>query len=175
MIALISGFYNNISERLPMIELRRQAALVGLLRPVTYQSTGNLVFDAAHHPASIEEELTFAIWTSGFDIRTFVRTRNELATIVASCPFRDEEIRPSQLRVFFLERAPDPSERDALLDTNWHDNAIHLRDRELFVYLRSPESHVFSHFKRFERTTGIAATARNWNTVMQLHELCQER
>jgi uncharacterized protein (DUF1697 family) len=77
--------------------------------------------------------------------------------------------------VFFLERTPDTSERDALLDTNWHDNDIHLRERELFVYLHSPESHVFSHIKRFERTTGIAATARNWNTVKQLHELCQDR
>jgi uncharacterized protein (DUF1697 family) len=175
MIALISGFYNSISERLPMDELRRNAAEIGLRQPVTYQSTGNLVFDADDQPSSVEEELTFAIWTSGFDIRTFVRTGDELARIVAANPFRDKEITASRLRVFFLERTPDPPERDLLMDTDWHGNDIHLRGRELFVYLHAPESHVFSHLKRFERTTGIAATARNWNTVMRLHHLCQER
>lgn len=80
----------------------------------TYVASGNVVLSSSDSPASVATEVERLIAERfGFDVDVIVRTRDELAEVVARNPLADEAVDPKRYQVTFLEEeiAPQALER----------------------------------------------------------------
>ncbi len=174
-IALLRGINVGGNRKVPMARLRELMEALGHTDVATYVQSGNVVFtpaDAAAPPekvaAGIEEALEGAF---GFRPAVTIRTREELAAVVAADPFAGVADHPSRYHVFFLSGPGDEAALAELDAAAFEPERFALRGRELYLWTpegigRSPLAQ-----KLTERRIGAAATARNWRTVTTLLEM----
>ncbi len=174
VIALLRGVNLAKRNRVPMPELRARLEDLGYRDVRTVVASGNVVADTGKPAAAVAEEFEAAILEHfGVTTRVIVRTRAQLAKVVASDPFGDLVDEPKRYQVAFLDGKPRAAgvraleaaelapERVAVIGREvycWHANGIH----------RSPLGKLLGKVD-----LGAAATARNWNTVLKLHELAE--
>ena len=136
----------------------------------THMQSGNVVLSSPLSPRKLEARLERELAAGlGFDIRVLVRTRAELAKVVAADPLGDVATNPSRYLVSFLsKRLPAQVVRE--LDAA----GIVVRGREL--YARHPDGVQRSPLGKLldDRRLGVVSTARNWNTITKLLELLDE-
>ncbi len=158
-----------------MAELRELLVAVGYSDARTLVQSGNIVLSAAAGPVQLARELEAEI-DGSFGVRTpvLVRTREQLAAVIALDPLGDIADDPKRYQVSFLSAEPaDEAVRAiAALDVA-PERFVHVR-REIYAWHpegihRSPLAKLLS-----DKRLGVAATARNWNTVTKLLELADE-
>jgi uncharacterized protein (DUF1697 family) len=175
LIALLRGINVGGNKKLPMAELRELVTELGHRDVRTYVQSGNVVFTAASPDASAERvaaEIEAAIERRfGFGARITIRTRDELAAVIAADPFKGVADREKAYHVFFLAEEVsgeglDELDADSFLPERWA-----LRGRELYVW--TPDGIGTSPLakKLSEKRIGTRATARNWRTVRTLLEM----
>jgi uncharacterized protein (DUF1697 family) len=162
-IALLRGV-NVGKKQVAMATLREVFAGLGLTEIKTYINSGNVVFSGRRTGAAKLEEAIAAEF--GFDVGVVVRTRDEIADVVAANPLAGVATNASRHLVLFADgeieaaRAedvePGPKERFAI------------RGREAYLWLpdgvhASPLAKAMNE-KRF----GVTLTGRNWRTVEKL-------
>ena len=160
--AFIRGINVGGNNQIRMADLKSTCESAGLANVRTLLQSGNVVFDCKRgDPAAIIEKAI------PMDVRVIARTAYELRDVIARNPF-DEDRNPSLLIVFFLEKAPSKEALAALKAAMQGPEELHASGRELFVYY--PDGMGKSKFTNVivERKLGMAATARNWNTVMKV-------
>lgn len=171
-IALLRGINVGGNRKLPMARLRELLAELGHGAVRTYVQSGNVVFTAADPdatPAALAAGIERAIAdTFGFDCAVTIRTRDELAEVIAADPFVGIADHPSRYHVLFLAAAADPSRLEEIDRAAFEPERFALRGRELYLWTpegigRSPLAQALT-----ERRLGVAATARNWRTVTTL-------
>ncbi len=140
-----------------MSDLQALCTSLGYEDARTFLNSGNVMFRAKKAtPKALEEAL---------GVRVILRTEAELRKVVANNPF--ETIRnPSLLVVVFLDKKASPD----LLRARYQGPEI-IRGgegRELYIdYVNGQGRSKLTH-SLIERTLGVAATVRNWNTVTRL-------
>lgn len=169
-VALLRGVNVGGGKRVPMAALKEVATEIGFRTPVTLLNSGNLVYRAGTvAPSQAEQQLRTALARAvQVDTPVFVRTRAQLATILAENPLP-------------AEAALDPSR---LLVTLWDDTVTAAQRarfatapvvRERFVvgthaiYLWFPDGMSASViYEPTARPLGGHITARNWRTMEKL-------
>ncbi len=153
-----------------MADLRSLLEDLGAEDVATYVQSGNVVFKSGRSAAdlakAIERELERGL---GLDITVLLRTKGQLAKLVAANPFGVKE--PTKLHVTFLAETP-PRARVASLDPDvGGSDEFRVSGRE--VYLRFPNGYGRSKLSNayFEKQLGVRATTRNWKTVTTLADL----
>jgi uncharacterized protein (DUF1697 family) len=152
-----------------MADLRALLTDQGYEDVLTHLQSGNVVLTSGATPAKLKRELEQQIAAGlGLETEVFVRTREELADVIARNPLSSVADNPSRLLVSFLATKPrvevaqelreaaGPPERIAISGReiySWHPNGIH--GSKLAAMLG-------------KRRQGFTATARNWNTVTKL-------
>ena len=162
----------NVGGRVVKMErLRALFESLGLRDVETFIASGNVIFetkaaDAAALEARIERALAKEL---GYEVATFLRTTDELATIAAHVPFADAEPLPDghALSVGFLKTAPDEARRAALLVHRSPTDELALHEREIWWWCRTRVSDSKLTNARLEKAVG-AATVRNVTTVRKL-------
>ncbi|MBB4662346.1 DUF1697 domain-containing protein [Conexibacter arvalis] len=171
-IALLRGINVGGGKKVPMAQLRELVEGLGHTAVRTYVQSGNVVFTAADPDAAaaeVGEGIERAIAAAfGFDVLVTIRTRDELAAVIAADPFAGVADHPSRYHVLFLAEAGDPRRLEELDRAAYEPERFALRGREL--YLWTPEGLGRSKLAQAlsERRLGVAATARNWRTVTTL-------
>jgi uncharacterized protein (DUF1697 family) len=156
-----------------MAELRAALEALGFEDVVTYVQSGNVVLRSG---SSTEADLTAAIARQieesfGLKIGVMVRSSAELATIGESNPFLEREADPLKLHVVFLGERP-AAEAVAMLDPQRSPpDTFEVRGREVYLHLPNGMGRSKLTIDYLERRLGVAATARNWKTVLKLIEL----
>jgi uncharacterized protein (DUF1697 family) len=175
-VALLRGINLGARNKVAMPDLRALFGALGAQDVSTYVQSGNVVFKSPEGPAELraaaEEHIKRDL---GLDVTVLLRTRTELAAIVADNPFARDEREPTTLHVTFLAEAPD-AERARELDPTASDpDEFRIVGRD--VYLHCPNGYGRSKLSNafFERRLGVAATTRNWRTVTTLAELSGTR
>jgi len=144
-----------------MSELRELCTGLGYEDVRTLLNSGNVMFRAKKAtPKELEEALG--------GVRVILRTEAELRKVIANNPF--ETIRePGHLLVVFLDKKASP---DTLRARYKGPEIIRGGDaRELYIdYVNGVGRSKLTHYL-IERTLGVTATARNWNTVTRLAAL----
>jgi uncharacterized protein (DUF1697 family) len=107
----------------------------------------------------------------GVTARVMVRTRAQLAKVVAADPFGDVVDEPKRYQVAFLDGKPKAAAVRALEGAELEPERVAVIGREIYCWhangiQSSPLSRLLGKVD-----LGAAATARNWNTVLKLHEL----
>ena len=172
-IALLRGINVGGHHKLPMAELRAMVADAGARRVRSYIQSGNVVFDHdSDAPASLEAELGRSITAStGFAVPVTLRTAQELTTIVAGAPFPTSE--PTQVHVSFLDQPPPTGAFDTVDRAAFAPEDFALSGRDLYLYL--PNGMARTQLPRaLGLYTKLAATTRNWRTVVSLRDLATE-
>ena len=173
-VALVRGINVGKNNRVPMATLRGIIDDLGYTDVRTHLNSGNAVFTVPvrQQPAAVAKKLEAALLDeTGLKLRVVVRSRKELADVVAKNPFAAEATDPARFLVAFLAE-PVPASR--LRDVDADELAperFHLKRRELYLWLpgglqNSPMMKVLT-----DQKLGVATTARNWNTVTKLLEL----
>lgn len=172
---LLRGINLGPNRRIPMAALRDLFSGAGYKGVRTYVQSGNVVLSGGESPAAAARHAeTLIAGEFGFDVNVVVRTREELAKVLAHDPLGDVATEPKRYQVTFLESPLSDQVSDELLSLQVDPERIVIHGRELYTW--HPEG--VARSKLWARTAGkglgVVATARNWTTVTKLLEMCDE-
>jgi uncharacterized protein (DUF1697 family) len=174
-IALLRGINLARNRRVSMGELRELLTQAGYEDVRTHLQSGNVLLSSEAAPERVARALEKHIADGlGLNIDVVVRTRDELAGIVARDPFGDEVTDPRRYQVSFLSAKPAASVVRELEAADIAPERVAVSGREIYAWhangiQRSPLAKLLT-----EKRLGVAATARNWNTVTKLLALLDE-
>jgi uncharacterized protein (DUF1697 family) len=171
-VALLRGINVSGQRKVAMADLRAVHEGLGHAEVVTYIQSGNVVFDAdadaARLTTSIEEAVAVAF---GFSVPVVVRTSEELWSAAAANPYPDAGADPQRVATAFLDAAP-AAERVEEFDPDVHTPDVCVLDgREVHLFCPSGFGTTKLTNTYLERHLGVAATTRNWRTIIKLVEL----
>lgn len=174
-IALLRGINVGSHKRIAMTDLRGLLADLGYSDARTLVQSGNIVLTAAIPPERLARELEREIAGKlGVETPVVVRTREELAAVVALDPLGDVADEHKLYQVSFLSAEPDPGaiEKIAQVDVA-PERFVHV-GREIYAW--HPEGIHSSRLARLltDKRLGVVATARNWKTTTKLLEMAEE-
>ena len=153
-----------------MADLRRLLEETGYEGVRTHLQSGNVVLSSALPPRKLEVKLEQQLAAGlGLEVPVLVRTRAELAKIVALDPLGKVATNRSRYLVSFLSKKLSPRVAREL-----EAAGVIVRGRELYAWhpdgvQRSPLGKLLD-----DKRLGVVSTARNWNTVTKLLELLDE-
>ena len=167
-VALLRGVNLGARNRLPMAELRTLLEDAGYGSVKTYIASGNVLLDGPAARNKLGSDLERLI-ADAFDVTTTVilRKPRDLAATVEAHPFK----RTSDTHVAFLAKRPAKS---AVAELDAFASDAVLVGAELYLQLpRGVHGSRLSN-ARIESLLGVAATLRNWRTVVALAELAAD-
>jgi uncharacterized protein (DUF1697 family) len=175
-IALLRGINVGGHKKVPMARLRELLGELGYEDVRTYVQSGNVILTGPDQsPEELERTLERQLEEAfGFAVSVLVRSREQLAAVVAANPLREVATEPARHHVLFLSGEPAVERLDAI-DAALHapDAFVH-RGRE--IYLWTPAGVRDSRLAKAlsDARLGVTATARNWRTVEKLLALADE-
>jgi uncharacterized protein (DUF1697 family) len=170
-VALLRGINLARTRRIPMARLREVLAERGHQDVRTLLQSGNVVLESDEEPAALAARLATEIEEEfGFEVPVVARTAEELAAVVAADPLGDVATDPTRYLVTFLSAEPE-----AVPETDVAPERFVIVGREAYSW--HPEGLQRSRLAALltDRTLGVTATARNWNTVTKLLALAELR
>lgn len=172
-VALLRGINVGGQKRVSMADLRALFAALGGEDVATYVQSGNVVFKSpVDSPAAliqtVEERISCAL---GLDVTVLLRTRTQLADVLAGNPLAAGGREPATLHVTFLAEAPDPARLRELEAKQLEPDEFRLAGQEIYLHCPSGYGRTKLSNAYFEKRLGVAATTRNWKTVTSLVEL----
>jgi uncharacterized protein (DUF1697 family) len=141
----------------------------------TYVQSGNVVLASQASPddAGAQAERLIAD-RFGFDVDVIVRTREELAEVVARNPLAEVAVDPKRYQVSFLEAEPDPDVLERIATLKAEPERLVAIGRELYAWHPDGIGRSKLWNKLAGTGLGVRSTARNWNTVNTLFEMAGE-
>jgi uncharacterized protein (DUF1697 family) len=177
VIALLRAVNVMGRRKIKMDTLRSLCEACGLESPRTYLQSGNVVFRckekdqtgaAERLEAAIEAEL-------GFRPEVILRTAVEWNAVVAANPFAGRAgVEPAKLQVVFLAGTPGKALRDKLPGIIQGREELYAKERELYIHYRDGIGSSKLTPALLEKTLQTPGTARNWNTVLAMHQLATD-
>ena len=174
-VALLRGINVGRARQIPMARLREVLTDAGLEDPFTHLRSGNVIVRSSSSPAAVATSIERAIEAEwGFEVPVIVRSRAQLAKVVAADPFGDVATDPSRYLVMFLPRAAPKNALEGVDAVAYEPELVTLRGKELYAWL--PEGQHDSKLMKAiaESRAGLMGTVRNWRTVMKLLELASD-
>jgi uncharacterized protein (DUF1697 family) len=173
-IALLRGINVGGSHMVAMRDLKAMFETLGCTGVQTYIQSGNVIFRsaAANRPALAKRLSAAVSERHGFEPRVLVLTSRELERAAAANPFREADGDPRSLHLFFLADRPRRPDLTSLEALKAPTERFALTGRTF--YLHTPAGFAGSRLAaRVERVLGVAATARNWRTVITLLQMAR--
>jgi uncharacterized protein (DUF1697 family) len=173
-VALLRGVNVGGRTKVPMADLKKELADLGLEDVVTYIASGNVVFRA---PAAkglatrIEKRIEQAF---GVAPTVILRTPAELRTIAKANPYPEAEGEPKTLYVTFLDAKPTAAAIRELDPDRSPPDEFTVHGREIYAHYAGGYGRSKLSLDWFERKLGVRGTARNWRTFLKLIELTEE-
>ena len=168
-ILLLRGINVGAHNRISMPELRVALERAGFAHARTYMQSGNVVVSSDAPADELAARARRALAGGfGLDVDVIVRTRDELAEVIARNPLGEVAVDPKRYQVSFLERELDAAvvrELSALAAASERFVAI---GRELYAWHPDGVARSRLWARLAGRQLGVSATARNWTTVTNL-------
>jgi uncharacterized protein (DUF1697 family) len=171
-IALLRGINIGPRNRIAMPALRDVLERAGYQDAATYVQSGNVVLSAGSKPEQTKRNLERLIKGEfGLEVDVVVRTRSELARVVARNPLADVAAEPKRYQVTFLA-AKLPAATVKKLEAAAADSERFVVDgREVYAWHPAGVARSKLWALLGGRGLGVTATSRNWTTVTALLEL----
>ncbi|EJN01661.1 DUF1697 domain-containing protein [Phyllobacterium sp. YR531] len=137
----------------------------------TYINTGNVVLKSSGTSEKIIKRIA-PIVLEQFDFakEILIASAAEWNRLVAENPFPDAVTTPTKLHAYLMKQRPDDKAIEALRAKADGPDEFEIRGRVLYYHTPQGISNA-RLFPKIERTLGVAATARNWNSVLKLQAL----
>ena len=171
-VALLRGINVGGDRMIKMADLREIFIASDADDVETYIQSGNVVFThAARSERMLAAELEKRIAkAAGFPVPVVLRTAGQLTRVIEDSPFPNADA--EHLHVAFLTARP-PANAPTIDALAFAPERYALVGRELYLYLPDGmgRSKLAAAVLARPKAIGAGGTARNWRTVMQLHEL----
>jgi len=171
-VAMLRGV-NVGGNSLKMESLRGACEDMGLRDVRTYLQSGNIVFSSALGAAKLAVILKERIdQQTRLPVPIIIRSARKMIALVCSNPFlKHKGIDASKLHVTFLGDAPKQPDIARLDQLAGALDEYCLARREIFLHCPINYGETKLSNAAIEKTLGISATTRNWNTVTTLAEM----
>lgn len=169
LVALLRGINVGTGRKLLMADVRAQCEAAGATDVVTYIQSGNIVL-THRAPAKLATELEKRFTkVAGFAVPVVMRTAAEWAAVIRDNPFAGED--PDHLHVLYVPEKP-PADALVKIDlAKFAPERCEIVGREVYLCLPNGLGNSKLVGSLLRLSPLAAATARNWRTVMKLHEL----
>ena len=161
-----------------MIALKLMYEELGFRDITTYIQSGNVVFRASQlEPprklgSMIRKKITL---TFGFDVPVIVRTLDDWNSILNTNPFHDDpEIDRDKLYVTLLEDEPDPARVTKLKPADYLPEKFIWAGMTIYLYCPNGYGRTKLNNNFFEQKLKVAATTRNWKTMIALRDIASK-
>jgi len=173
-ISMLRGINVGGSKKILMKDLISLYESLGFKNVRTYVQSGNVIFDDSEKNAGkLEEKIEKKIKVAyGYDVKVIIRKAEDLRKILAGNPFlKKKDVDTIRLYVTFLAGKPAKTKIDGLKDVKFAPDEFIIDGKEVFIYAPGGygETKLSNNF--FEKSLGVAATTRNWNSVNKLFEM----
>ena len=175
-VALLRGINVGGNRMIKMADLRDVFIASDADDVETYIQSGNVVFThtARSEPtlaAELEKRIAKA---AGFPVPVVLRTAGQLARVIEDDPFPDADA--DHLHVAFLTARP-PANAPSIDARAFLPERCAAVGRELYLFLPDGmgRSKLAAAVLAKPKAVGAGGTARNWRTVLKLHELADRR
>jgi uncharacterized protein (DUF1697 family) len=175
-VALLRAVNLGATNAVPMARLRELFDRLGYPEARTLLQSGNVVFRSDSEPADrLESRLEKAIASElGVETRVFLRSAAEWKSIISRNPFRREATSdPGHLLMLALDGRPAAGRLESLQAAIVGAERVALVGRELYAVYPDGIGRSRLTNSLIERSLGIVATGRNWNTVQKLSALLE--
>ena len=172
-VALLRGINVGGKNKLLMSDLAAMFSEAGCDDVRTYIQSGNVVFRADPLLAGRVPDLVCEAIAArfGYRVPVLTRTAGELAAILGANPFLGRGANAGQLLVGFLADRPEAAAVDALDPDRSPPDEFAVIGREVYSYCPQGLARTRLTTRYFEWKLSATMTARNWKTVLTLHEL----
>lgn len=169
-VALLRGINVGGHRLIKMADLKGMFAAMDFDAVQTYIQSGNVVFRAAEPEQSLRQRIEQRIEaTFGFPVTVALRTADELARLIADCPFAPDALTDGErLHVALLADAPSPGGVERLLARKTEPDECRVLGREVYLLYRQEMRLTQLSNNLIESLLGVPATARNWRTITTL-------
>ncbi|MEO8878119.1 MAG: DUF1697 domain-containing protein, partial [Polyangiaceae bacterium] len=138
----------------------------------TYIQSGNVVFSASPDLAKrmsvvIEKEIERRFRIS---VPVVIRSSEDIHAVVNGNPFLKAGVDPARLHVVFLADAPTAKQAEILDPNRSPGDSFEVRGGEIFLSLTSAAKTKITN-AWLDSKLKTVSTARNWRTVLKLHDL----
>lgn len=170
-VALLRGVNVGRSHRVTMVDLRAAVMAAGGTEVSTHIQSGNVLLS---HAGTDRAELTGTLEVTlarelGFPVPVILRSAEELAALVARCPFQGDDWAEGRRRyVTFLASPPAPELLARVSDGGRVQASIYATPTEVCV---SPVPSDRPDYPDLDRLLKVATTTRAWNVVEKLATL----
>ena len=153
-----------------MADLRELMRSLGHPEAVTHLQSGNIVFaGAGQHVPEARAEIEAGIASRfGFEVQVLIRTRAELARIVAANPLPAAAAEPSRYMVTFLDPSPTPEQIARLDPAEFLPDELQFGEGAVYAWYHGGLQSSKLTDAIWTRRLGVTATTRNWRTVTWL-------
>jgi len=171
-IVLLRGVNVGGRNKLAMPALRDALQAAGMENVVTYVQSGNVVLDSAAKPDALARVCERVIADGfGLDVGVVVRTRAELAKIVARDPLGDVAEQEKLYQVTFCAQKPAKDALAKVAERAVEGERLLAHGREIYAWFPHGVGRSKLAAQLSRQDLGVLATARNWTTVKKLLEL----
>ena len=168
-VLLLRGINLGPSRRVAMADLREALTEAGYEDVQTYVQSGNVVLSSSKSAAKLGPEAEKVIaGRFGFDVDVVVRTRDELAAVVAANPLVDVADNHKRYQVSFLSEELDSDVTARLRELVVEPEALVIDGREVYAWHPAGVARSKLWNALAGKRLGVTATARNWTTVETL-------
>jgi uncharacterized protein (DUF1697 family) len=168
-VVLLRAVNLGARNKVPMARLRALLEDAGYGDVRTYIASGNVLLDGPMGGAAVARELERIVAAEfGVDTTAIVREPAELAALVSDHPFGRDS---SRSHVVFLAKRPTAKAAEQLAATDHSPDRGVLAGNDVYVQYGAGVQNARLSAMRLERLLGVAATHRNWRTVVALAEL----
>jgi uncharacterized protein (DUF1697 family) len=171
-IVLLRGINLGPTNRVAMPALREVLGDRGFENVRTYVQSGNIVLCSELSPNRLAAECKSTITDRfGVDIEVLVRTRDELAEVVARNPLAEVAVNPKRYQVTFLSAELDPHQLESLKSLATESERLVAVGREVYAWHPDGVARSKLWARLASKGLGVSATSRNWSTVTTLLEM----
>jgi len=167
-VALLRGINVGGAKTVKMEKLRDTFEKLGFGGVRTYVNSGNVVFESAPTDTGVlSKKIADKISVDfGFSVRVFVRSSDELQSVVEKNPFlKEKRIDESRLHVTFLTEQPSKATLARLDSLGADPDRYSSNGREIYLYCPNGYGRSKLSNNALEKALSLTATTRNWKTV----------
>tara|TARA_R100000655_G_scaffold86304_1_gene126300 strand:- start:1069 stop:1593 length:525 start_codon:yes stop_codon:yes gene_type:complete len=168
-IALLRGINVGGHKKLKMADLKSMMEELGFQNVVTYIQSGNVVFSAKEEK-DLSDNISNGIAEKfGYEVPVLVKTADEIAQILKNCPFG--ETKKTEAYFMLLATPPKQELMDAVHEINYPKEEFVLTPACIYLHYGNGAGKAKLNNNFFEKKLGVAATTRNYNTLVKLVEI----
>jgi uncharacterized protein (DUF1697 family) len=151
-------------------ELQKIFASTGIADAETFIASGNVIFDSKAAERALVPKIEKAMEKSlGYEVRTFLRTLDDLAKVGETTPFKPARHQSAKAYVIgFLDAPLAAAAKKTVLGFAGPNDEFHIEGREVYWLSQTLQSESPVFKIPFDKRAGCVSTWRNINTVQRI-------